>query len=141
MIHGHDEVNLELLKEMLRNTFSLAPVVLKELPDAGLTVIEKFERAAEECCHAVVLLTPDDHTQSQEGKSSWQPRQNVAFELGWFCARLGRSGITWLCKEGTVLPSDFNMVMTQTFSVHVSEKKTVEAMNRELSAIANNAAT
>ena len=114
----------------------MEPVVLKEIADAGRSVIEKFEEVASECCHAVVLLTPDDHSQVKNGEPpSWQPRMNVAFELGWFCAKSGRRGITWLCKEGTVLPSDFNMVITQKFNSKVSEDETEAALHRELSPI------
>jgi len=99
VIHGRDEENLKSLKTLLINEFGMHPVILKELPDIGLSVIEKFEKAAVECCHAIVLLTPDDNTESPEGVREWQPRQNVAFELGWFCGRHGRGKITWLCKK------------------------------------------
>ena len=132
VIHGRDYENLSALQTVLTDDFGMQPVVLKELPDAGLSVIEKFEKAAADCCHAVVLLSPDDHSVSPEGDRVWQPRQNVVFELGWFCGKLGRNCITWLCKEGTHLPSDFNMVMTQKFTEHVTEDTLLNALEREL---------
>lgn len=132
VIHGHDEENLERLKAVLQQRFGLRPVLLREEPDAGMTLIEKFELLAEQSCFAVVLLTPDDHIQMEPGGiCEWQPRPNVLFELGWFCGRLGRPGVLFLCKEGTHLPSDFSAVMQKKFHVFVDEPSVVKQMARE----------
>jgi predicted nucleotide-binding protein len=131
VIHGHDEDNLERLKAVLQQRFGLRPVLLREEPDGGMTLIEKFESLAEQCCFAVVLLTPDDHIQRSDEICEWQPRPNVFFELGWFCGRLGRPGVLFLCKEGTHLPSDFSAVMQKVFAVSVDEPAVVSHMARE----------
>jgi predicted nucleotide-binding protein len=132
VIHGHDEENLERLKVVLQQRFGLRPVILREEPDGGMTLIEKFEHLAEQCCFAVVLLTPDDHVPREaDGISEWRPRPNVIFELGWFCGRLGRPGVLFLCKEGTHLPSDFSAVMQQSFHALVDEPAVVKKMARE----------
>ena len=132
VIHGRDEENLQSLKTVLRERFGLIPVVMKEQPDGGLTLIEKFERLAEQCCFAVVLLTPDDHVLvDPEGEGTWQPRGNVLFELGWFCARLHRERILFLCRRGTHLPSDFSAVMQKVFIQSVDEPDVVGKMEME----------
>ena len=105
---------------------------MKEQPDRGMTLIEKFERLAEQCCFAVMLLTPDDHVLvDPEGKGEWQPRGNVLFELGWFCGRLHRERILFLCRRGTHLPSDFSAVMQKVFIESVDEADVVGKMEVE----------
>lgn len=132
VIHGHDENNLQILKTLLQERFGLIPVVMKEQPDRGMTVIEKFERLAEQCCFAVVLLTPDDHVSIGKGvKGMWQPRGNVLFELGWFCGRLRRERILFLCRRGTHIPSDFSAVMQKVFNHRVDEPEVAGKMELE----------
>lgn len=139
IIHGHDHRNLRELVEIIERDLGLETVVLHEEPSGGDTVIEKFERLARECCYAVVLLTPDDHVgprswwpMRRTPHGVWQPRPNVVFELGWFCGRLGRDHVLFLCKNGTRLPSDFNHVMQTIFEESVMEPGVLEEMKREM---------
>ena len=98
------------MKDYLQNTLDLGePIVLRQTPSAGKTIIEKFEREAESIELVFVLLTPDD-----EGASLADPnnvkrriRQNVILELGFFLGTLGRKSgrVLLLYKEGTELPS------------------------------------
>jgi predicted nucleotide-binding protein len=68
----------------------LQAIILREQPDAGRTVIEKFEDCAREVGFAVVLLTPDDLAGPADGPLvRTQARQNVIFELGYFAGKLG----------------------------------------------------
>ena len=98
IVHGHDEANLLRLQRLLKERFDLKPVILMEEPSSGQTIIEKFERAANEAAFCLVLMTPDDQVRSQHGDSA-QARPNVIFELGWFYGRLGRSRVCILSKE------------------------------------------
>jgi len=84
---------------------------LHEQPNRGQTIIEKFERYSD-VGFAVVLLTPDDLGASMEDKDHLKPRarQNVVFELGFFCAKLGRSNVCALYKD-VELPSDISGVI------------------------------
>jgi predicted nucleotide-binding protein len=110
IVHGHDEVALLQLKNYIQNTLKWRePVVLREQPTAGKTVIEKFEDFERRIDCVFVLLTPDDRvlagaTDSEKRRS----RQNVIFELGFFYAALGRrAGRVLLLHRGSVeLPSD-----------------------------------
>ena len=68
VIHGRDEGKWRELKDILRDTFGLNPIILGEQPDAGCsTVIEKFEHYAKNCSYAVAIFTPDDEVKSTEG--------------------------------------------------------------------------
>lgn len=111
IVHGHDEVALLALKNYLQNILKLAePIVLREQPSAGRTIIEKFEGLSLTADVVFVLLTPDDKmaTGGETNAERRRARQNVIFELGFFFASLGRrSGRVILLHKGTLdLPSD-----------------------------------
>lgn len=122
IVHGRDEAKWRELKDILKSEFRLNPIVLLEQPDAGCkTVIEKFEHYAQTCSFAIAVFTPDDEVTS--GKDTYlQARPNVIYEVGWFCGRLGRSGVMLLLKEGTTLFSDFGGIIQKRFAEHISEK-------------------
>jgi hypothetical protein len=91
IVHGHDEGALQGLARFLEK-LGLEAIVLKEQPDQGRTVIEKFEDSAQDVGFAVVLLTPDDLGGSITlTEQQTRTRQNVIFELGFFC-RKAREG-------------------------------------------------
>lgn len=81
IIHGHDEVNLLRLKELLREKWHLEPLVLKNEPDTGRTLIEKFEQEAQRATFAIALLSADDKVEALK-EEYFQARPNVIFELG-----------------------------------------------------------
>jgi len=122
VVHGRDEAKWRELKDIIKTEFRLNPIVLIEQPDAGCkTVIEKFEHYAQTCSHAIAVFTPDDEVTA--GKEVYlQARPNVIYELGWFCGRLGRSGVMLLLKEGTSIFSDFGGIIQKRFTQNISEK-------------------
>ena len=111
IVHGHDETLLLRVKEVLSSQ-SLTPVILKDAPNGGATIIEKFERNSD-VGFAVVLLTADDEGQSKSDvdNTKSRARQNVILELGYFIGRLGRARICALNDEQVELPSDFHGVI------------------------------
>jgi len=122
IIHGRDEAKWRELKDILKSEFRLNPIVLNEQPDAGCkTVIEKFEHYAQTCNYAIAVFTPDDEVTSGSEKYL-QTRPNVIYELGWFCGRLGRSGVILLLKNGTSVFSDFGGILQKRFTRNISEK-------------------
>lgn len=108
IVHGHDETTLLSLKNYLQNSLGLSePVILREQPSAGRTIIEKFEDFAALADIAFVLMTPDDLVMGGDLSRS---RQNVVFELGYFLGKLQRaSGKVLLLHKGQLeLPSDIS---------------------------------
>jgi len=88
-------------------------IILREQPNKGRTLIEKFEDYAD-VGFAIVLLTPDDKGGPKNcGASDLKPRarQNVVFELGYFIGRLGRNRVCALYLEGVEIPSDYSGVV------------------------------
>jgi predicted nucleotide-binding protein len=114
IVHGHDEAALLQLKNYLQNTLGWPePLVLREQPNCGRTLIEKFEDFSELIDCVFVLLTPDDTMALTTSKEPRRSRQNVIFELGFFFAQLGRrSGrVIVLHKGPNELPSDIHGVV------------------------------
>lgn len=106
VVHGHDEAALQSLARFLEK-LGLEAIVLKEQPDQGRTIIEKFEDSADDVGFAVVLLTPDDLGGSVKAASGeTRARQNVVFELGYFAGKLGRGRVCLLRKGNVEIPSD-----------------------------------
>ncbi len=129
IIHGHDELNVLRLKEIIRERWQLNPVVLAKQASKGRTIIEKFEAEAQRACYAFALLTPDDMVTCKDQEYA-QPRPNVIFELGWFYGRLGRERVAILFKQGTKIHSDLDGICRIEFDRAVDE--IVPDMEREL---------
>ncbi len=115
IVHGHDEKTLRDLQQFLRHELAMTDiVVLREQPNLGRTIIEKFEDYASTIDVAFVLLTPDDRANrvSSSRASKMRARQNVIFELGYFYGQLRRSaGRTILLYKGKLeLPSDITSI-------------------------------
>jgi len=122
IIHGRDEAKWRELKDIVKTELRLNPIILLEQPDAGCkTVIEKFEHYAQTCSYAIAVFTPDDEVTSG-GETYLQARPNVIYELGWFCGRLGRSGVMLILKEDTSLFSDFGGIIQKRFKISISER-------------------
>ncbi|MHB8974760.1 MAG: TIR domain-containing protein [Pirellulaceae bacterium] len=129
IIHGHDELNLLRLKEIVRERWQLDAVVLAKQASKGRTIIEKFEAEAQRACYAFALLTPDDMVTCKDQEYA-QARPNVIFELGWFFGRLGRDRVAILFKQGTMIHSDLDGICRIQFDKSVDE--IVPDMEREL---------
>lgn len=108
VVHGHDDAVLYRVKETL-TILGLKPIILRDQPNGGRTVIEKFE-AYSDVGFAVVLMTADDIGGSlkemEESNSSPRARQNVIMELGFFASKLGRRRVSVLKSPSVEAPSD-----------------------------------
>jgi CheY-like chemotaxis protein len=135
IVHGHDEITLMQVKDYIQNTLKWQePIILREQPSAGKTIIEKFEEFASQVDWIFVILTPDDvaiaaGTNDEKRRS----RQNVIFEMGYFCGLLGRrSGRVLLLHKGPIeLPTDIAGVIWIDISSGV--KAAGEMIRREVS--------
>jgi len=112
LVHGHDETALQELARFLER-LDQDVIVLREQPNRGRTIIEKFEDYSG-VGFAVVLLTPDDRGGPASlpfDQQQFRARQNVILELGYFLGRLGRSRVCALYREGVQIPSDYSGVL------------------------------
>lgn len=106
LVHGRDTAAQQSVARFLEH-LGLQPIILSERPNGGKTLIEKFEREANNVGYAVVLFTPDDigGLQSADEQQA-RARQNVIFELGFFAGRLGRERVCILTAPDVEIPSD-----------------------------------
>lgn len=132
VIHGHDEMNLHRLKNMLRDEFKLNPIAILESAGLSRAIIDKFENHAQTCSYAIALYTPDDNVTTLQGQQFDQARPNVIFETGWFVGRLGMQRVLLLLKNGTRIHSDLEGLNRIQFNDNVSDK--FLEIKRELSA-------
>lgn len=114
VVHGRDHDAMNRAARVLERTTRRDVTVLHEQANSGRTLLEKFEGHASTAAYAVVLLTGDDiggaREQAGAGVEGLQrrARQNVIFELGFFCAALGRGRVAVLLGEGVEKPSDLD---------------------------------
>lgn len=119
LVHGHNEAQLQTTARLIE-TLGLQPIILRERPNSGATLIEKFEQHSGDAAsvnYAVVLMTADDAGESnarvREGNLRKRARQNVLLEMGYFIGRLGRERICVLKSAEVEEPSDiFGVVYT-----------------------------
>lgn len=112
VVHGRNLAAVDRVARLLRD-LDLTPVVLREQPNEGRTIIEKFE-AHSDVGFAVVLLTGDDIGGLADAKPEelrLRARQNVVLELGFFVGRLGRKLVAALEEPGIERPSDVEGVI------------------------------
>jgi len=111
IVHGHDDAAKETVARFIEK-LGMKVVILHEQPNAGRTIIEKFE-AYSNVGYAIILLTPDDVGAPRDKATDGKPRarQNVIFELGYFIGKLGRQRVCAVYKEGVELPSDIHGVL------------------------------
>jgi predicted nucleotide-binding protein len=103
IVHGHADAALHEVARFI-GQLGLEPIVLREQPDQGRTIIEKFEDSAGEVGFAVVIMTPDDVV--TEPASAVRARQNVIYELGYFTGKLSRGRACLLRRGNVEIPSD-----------------------------------
>jgi len=112
LVHGHDHAVLQEVARFLER-LDQKVIILREQPNQGRTIIEKFEDYGD-VGFAVVLLTPDDRggrvSESPDAQQA-RARQNVILELGYFIGRLGRSRVCARYREGVEIPSDYSGVL------------------------------
>jgi len=106
VVHGHDEtMKLDVARFIEKLGFE--SVILHEQVNAGLTIIEKFEKYSD-VGFAIVLYSPCDvgSRNENEAESHLRDRQNVVFEHEYLIGKLGREKVSALVKDDIEIPSD-----------------------------------
>ena len=115
VIHGHDLKQKENLRAII-DSLGAAPVILQDETEPMAPMLSKFQREADSCSCAIAILTPDDAMGNQH-----RARQNVIFEIGWFCGRKGSERVLMLYRGTLDIPSDLAGVDHQKFANDVRE--------------------
>jgi CheY-like chemotaxis protein len=126
IVHGRDTLTLQSLQSFIQYELKLGkPKILRNLPDIGRTVIEKFEHYARQMDLVFALMTDDDLV-----GDNWRARQNVIFEIGYFIGAFGRqSRKLIIIKKGDVeIPSDMGGMIL----IDITHGYNLENFQREL---------
>jgi predicted nucleotide-binding protein len=116
IVHGHDVTNRVEVELFVKN-LGFEPIVLFKQASGGKTIIEKLEEETDSVCFAIILYTACDYGRDKEEKKE-QPRarQNVVFEHGFLCAKLGRNHVCALMEPGLEVPGDLAGVVYVSLS-------------------------
>lgn len=116
IVHGHDESLLNDV-EMMLHRIGLQPIILKEQANGGRTIIEKIENYTD-VGYGIILYTACDEGREKGTKDlNNRARQNVVFEHGYLCAKLGRNRVAAINDDGIEVPSDLSGVLYIAHSV------------------------
>jgi len=138
VVHGHDHGALDQVVQFI-TSLGLDVCVLKDEPNKGRTIIEKFEQESGDAGFAVILCTPDDEGYARSDgadRARLRARQNVVLELGYFISKLRRSRVCALMVGELEMPSDVNGVLYTRFdspSWRTELKREIEAAGLLLS--------
>lgn len=111
IVHGHD-VNTRTEVENFVRSIGYEPIILCKRADMGNTIIEKIERESKDICYAIVIYTACDLGKDKDAANlTPRARQNVVFEHGFMCAKLGRSRVVALLEKGVEQPGDLSGVI------------------------------
>jgi predicted nucleotide-binding protein len=112
LVHGRNEAVLHGVARFLEK-LGLDVTILREQPNEGKTIIEKFAEFSD-VGFAIVLLTADDRGGLANDTFEQQrprARQNVILELGYFLGKIGRKRVCALYQSGVEIPSDYQGVL------------------------------
>ncbi len=108
VVHGRDDGAKDAVARCLER-LGFNPIILKEKPNLGRVLIEKFEQNAMDIIYAVIILTPDDIgglADTPHEHLEQRARQNVIFEIGFFVGAIQRARVCVLLKGHMPFPSD-----------------------------------
>lgn len=123
IIHGDNKHHWLELKNILESRTNLSCIELSEMPGGSSTLIDKFEKYAEECAIAIVILSAEDRIVKKNQSEYSQARPNVLFELGWFYHKIGKERILILYEDSdsNMIPSDLSGMQYLPFKGNVSD--------------------
>jgi predicted nucleotide-binding protein len=106
IVHGRDDAAKNEAARLIERA-GLQAIILHEQPNAGRTIIQKFEDHGSAAGFAIIIMTPDDVGGLDLNSLQPRARQNVIGEMFWFAGRLGRERVCALRKGAIELPTDF----------------------------------
>jgi len=134
IVHGRNEGKWRELVSILKE-LNLEPIELSEQPGGANSMMDKFEKYANECSVAIAVISGDDFVGNNSEDKYYQSRPNVWIELGWFYAKLGKANVLLIYEENkdNIIPSDLSGVHRLQYKKNISE--TYRDLKKELELI------
>lgn len=110
IVHGHDDAAINEVKVFLI-TLGLHPIILREQASGGKTIIEKIEEYTNVGYSIVLYTACDEGKGKKETSYRDRARQNVVFEHGYLCSKLGRENVCALVKGNIEIPGDISGIV------------------------------
>jgi len=116
IVHGSDTLRAESVAHTVTRATGRKTTILRDEPNSGRTIIEKFEQHAAEVSYAIIVLTADDKgSRVRDTRTRPRGRQNVIFEMGYFFGLIGRKNVSVLIRPGVEKPSDMDGIAYITY--------------------------
>lgn len=106
IVHGHQETIKSKVAYFVEK-LGLDAIILSEQTNTGNTIIEKIERNSD-VGFAIIIYTGCDFGGEDSSNLKKRARQNVVFEHGYFCGKLGRDKVSVLTEKDVELLGDVN---------------------------------
>lgn len=107
IVHGDDTWRAGSVAHTVTSATRCESIIIRDKPNLGRTRIEKLEGHAAEVSYAIIVLTADDKGgPANQAITRPRGRQDVIFEMGYFCGLLGRDRVCVLLVPGVEKPSD-----------------------------------
>ncbi|MBO6261709.1 MAG: nucleotide-binding protein [Bacilli bacterium] len=116
VVHGHDESMMRNVKAFIES-IGYNPIILKEKPNQGKTIIEKIETYSN-VAYAIVLYSPCDkgYDKNKPNEVKNRARQNVVFEHGYLLSKLSREKVCAIVKKDVERPGDLDGLVYVLYS-------------------------
>lgn len=116
IVHGRDTLRAESVAHIVSTATGRRTIILRDEPNMGRTLMEKFEQHAVDVSYAIIVLTADDKGGlADEIETRPRGRQNVIFEMGYFYGLIGRARVSVLLQSGIEKPSDMDGIIYITY--------------------------
>ena len=106
IVHGHDE-GLKYEVAHFIGKLNLEAIILEEQANNGMSIFEKIERYSN-VGFAIILYTACDIGGKDKESLQSRARQNVIFEHGYLCGKIGRENISFLKKGDIEIANDLS---------------------------------
>lgn len=111
IVHGHNKEMLDAVELFVRR-IGYTPIIIKDMPNKGKTIIEKIEENCD-ACYAIVLYSGCDigYDATKPDSKRKRARQNVVFEHGFLLGKLSRERVCALVNGEIEKPSDISGIV------------------------------
>lgn len=125
VVHSHDDEAKDMTLGFI-DELGLNPIILRDTPDSGTELFDRFEDH-KNIGFAIVVLNPDDigETKIERCELRHRVNQSLIFELGFLVGKLGWNRVCALYEEGIDIPASNEGIIYVQMDKEGKWKKTI----------------